>query len=105
MLYWSIKIIIISFILIFLIHHLINYFTSLLTIPKEKDLYTINNQKYELLNNILIDGNKPVSKPEEKKELVKENNMKDELKKFLKSQMAIPSSTSIEGIGYTNLDS
>lgn len=111
MLYWSVKIIIISFILIFLIHHLIKYFTSILTIPKEKDLYASNNLKYELLNNILIDGNKTESKAEEKNESVKdefnmkdESKMKNELKNFLKSQMALPSSASNERIGYTNLD-
>ena len=105
MLYWSIKVITISFILIFLVHHLINYFKSILTIPKEKDLYTSNNQKYELMNNILIEG----SKIDEKKtvEIINEttdNNMKDELKNFLKSQMTIPSNTQNDEIGYTNLE-
>ena len=104
MLYWSIKIIIISFILIFLVHHLINYFTSVLTVPKEKDLYTSNNQKYELMNNILMEGNKSEPKSVEINNESKENNMKDELKNFLKSQLALPSSASNDVIGYTDLN-
>lgn len=104
MLYWSIKIIIISFILIFLVHHLINYFTSILTVPKEKDLFTSNNLKYELMNNILMEGNKIETNSVEIKNESNENNMKDELKNFLKSQMAIPSTAQNDVIGYTTLE-
>ena len=106
MLYWSIKIIIISFILIFLVHHLINYFTSILTIPKEKDLYTSNSQKYELMNNILMEGNKIETNSVDVKNEFKENenNMKDELKNFLKSQMALPATAQNDVIGYTTLE-
>ena len=108
MIYWSIKIIIISFSLIFLIHHLISYFTSMLTIPKEKDIYTSTNIKYELMNNLLKGNSVSISdnadNPQNSNnELLKENNMKDELKYFLKSQMTVPKKFENEDIGYTEL--
>ena len=101
MLYWTIKIAIISIILIFLVHHLISFFTSTLTVPKIKDILTSSSQKYELIYNI-------ISKPEEsntddsKKDEYEasqttsidllpnassDENMKLELKKFIKTQM------------------
>ena len=40
MLSWVIQITVISIVLIFLVHHLINFFKSTLTVPKIKDLVT-----------------------------------------------------------------
>ena len=53
MLSWVIQITIISFILIFLVHHLINFFKSTLTVPKIKDLVNTPTQKYENMYNII----------------------------------------------------
>jgi hypothetical protein len=53
MLYWTIKITIISIILIFLVHHLISFFTSTLTVPKIKDILTSSTQKYDLIYNTI----------------------------------------------------
>ena len=53
MLYWTIKITIISMTLIFLVHHLISFFTSTLTVPKIKDILTSSTQKYDLIYNII----------------------------------------------------
>ena len=53
MLYWTIKITIISITLIFLVHHLISFFTSTLTVPKIKDILTSSTQKYDLIYNII----------------------------------------------------
>jgi len=44
---WIIQITIISIILIFLVHHLINFFKSVLTVPKIKDLVNTPNEKYK----------------------------------------------------------
>lgn len=53
MLYWTIKFTIISIILIFLVHHLINFLKSTLTVPKIKDLVNTPTQKYENMYNII----------------------------------------------------
>jgi hypothetical protein len=44
---WIIQITTISIILIFLVHHLINFFKSVLTVPKIKDLVNSPNEKYK----------------------------------------------------------
>ena len=59
MLFWIIQIIIMSIIFIFLIHHLITFFKSTLTIPKIKDLVNTSS-KYENIYNII--SNKENSK-------------------------------------------
>ena len=110
MLYWTIKITIISITLIFLVHHLISFFTSTLTVPKIKDILSSSTQKYELIYNI-------ISKPDLQNQYVpqhqyvpqqqnennesynkstsidllpntsSDDNMKLELKNFIKKQM------------------
>ena len=95
MLTWVIQITIISFVLIFLIHHLINFFKSTLTVPKIKDLVNAPTQKYKNMYNIINNSEKSYSNSSvdndyslidllPKKE---EINMKNELKDFLKSQL------------------
>ena len=95
MLSWAIQITIISIILIFLVHHLINFFKSTLTVPKIKDLVNTPTQKYENMYSIINNGN--TSEPPEKNKdytLIDllptksdDANMKSELKNFLKSQL------------------
>jgi len=46
MLTWVIQITVISFVLIFLVHHLFEFFKSNLTVPKIKDLVNVPTQKY-----------------------------------------------------------
>ena len=96
MLSWVIQITVISTILIFLVHHLINFFKSTLTVPKIKDLVNTPTQKYENMYNII--KQKPNTYTNEdythedytlidllpKKE---ETTMKSELKNFLKNQL------------------
>jgi hypothetical protein len=107
MLSWIIQITIISIVLIFLVHHLINFFKSTLTVPKIKDLVNTPTQKYENMYNI-INKNKEKDKESNnnldvnneytlidllpKKE---ESNMKSELKNFLKSQLRSSQGTDI----------
>ncbi len=90
MLTWIIQISIISIIFIFLVHHLLMFFKTTLTVPKIKDLVNSPNQKYQNIYDTL--SHKPNSYttidllpsdiiPTE------QNNMKDELKSFLKKQL------------------
>lgn len=108
MLFWTIKITIISIIFIFLVHYLINFFKSVLTVPKIKDLVNSPNKKYESMYNTIknyernksseIDTNENSSNVVEEDytliELLPPTNdesqkptMKNELKNFLKKQL------------------
>lgn len=92
MLTWIIQCIFLSIILIFLVHHLIHFFKSTLTVPKIKDLVNTSSQKYENIYNIIKNSKTETlsdeiytlndllpSKPE--------ISMKNELKNFLKKQL------------------
>lgn len=102
MILWSIKIILLSAILIFIVHNLFGFFKDTLTTPKVKDLVNKPQQRYnEILNT--IEKNKPkintsvnrninAPRPQEvsNNSLEKNSNttidksqMKDELKHFL----------------------
>jgi hypothetical protein len=102
MLLWITQITIISIILIFLVHYLINFFKSTLTVPKIKDLVNSPSQKYENMYNIIKNSSEPnqnlipnlnsninsdytlidlLPKQEEP------TSMKSELKNFLKKQL------------------
>ena len=109
---WIIQITIISFIFIFLLHHLFHFFKSTLTVPKMKDLVNSPSKKYETIYHILSknsqsnsDGTSLPNMNSSTTEIsflpkmdmmmsdtsnllpAPEKNMKDELKNFLKSQM------------------
>jgi hypothetical protein len=112
MLFWSIKITLLSIILIFLVHYLINFFKSTLTVPKIKDLVNTPNQKYENMFNVMSLSDKQNSNSNNDSSSISisensnsnntnkisyteidllpkpdENSMKNELKSFLKKQM------------------
>jgi hypothetical protein len=99
MLLWIIQISIISVIFIFLVHNLIGFFKSTLTVPKIKDLVTTPNQKYENMFNVMSSSKSNTFDKEDDPtnfDIVSPTtttNMKDELKNFLKQQMNTPSST------------
>ena len=114
MLYWTIKITIISIILIFLVHHLISFFTSTLTVPKIKDIMTSSSQKYELIYNIISkpDITQPLHNNNSPQNMYtkttsidllptasSDDNMKLELKNFIKNQMNL-GTTNISDIDY-----
>lgn len=84
MLSWTIQITIISLIFILLLHHLFQFFKNTLTVPKVKDLVNSPNKKYQNIINH-IEYEKPIKEPSILSADVKEN-MKTELKNFLKSQ-------------------
>jgi|UniRef100_A0A6C0D9S8 hypothetical protein len=106
MLFWSLQITVISIILIFLVHHLIVFFKSNLTVPKVKDLVNAPAQKYDdiyktisskensssymdsLLPKQVNNNNNP-----EPKFVPNVSSMKDELKNFLKTKIKTDSGT------------
>jgi len=109
MLSWVIQITVISIILIFLVHHLINFFKSTLTVPKIKDLVNSPNQKYENMYNIIKNSsstsanlNDNLFLNEEYKivDLIPKQEetptMKNELKNFLKKQLSGSGSSGTE---------
>jgi hypothetical protein len=100
MLAWIIQITLISILLIFLVHHLISFFKSTLTVPKIKDLVNSPTQKYEKMYNIINNSHDNINDFNENLKATKDytlidilpnNNteitMKNELKNFLKSQL------------------
>ena len=91
MLIWIIQFTIISIVLIFLVHYLINFFKSTLTVPKIKDLVNTSPQKYESSDTLARNSNTNLSNNFEynMKDLLPkpENDMKSELKNFLKKQL------------------
>ena len=114
MLSWIIQITIVSIILIFLVHHLINFFKSTLTVPKIKDLVNSPTQKYENMYNIIKNNSLSTTMPTGyssgsnsadytlidllpiKQE--EPSSMKNELKNFLKKQMQGSSSSPLDTI-------
>jgi predicted nucleotidyltransferase len=103
MLSWAIQISVISIILIFLVHNLIQFFKDTLTVPKIKDLVNAPKQKYDDMFFVMNTSNKTNDSKEPDynfDEIYKQNllprqvleprqelgNMKNELKNFLKTQ-------------------
>ena len=101
---WILQISIISIIFIFLVHHLLYFFKSTLTVPKMKDLVNSPVKKYQDIFDTITNtntntnyGNKYLPDPNisdlsytDINLLPTENsntNMKDELKMFLKKQL------------------
>ena len=101
---WILQISIVSIIFIFLVHHLLCFFKSTLTVPKMKDLVNSPVKKYQDIFDTITNtntntnyGNKYLPDPNIRELsytdinfLPTENsntNMKDELKMFLKKQL------------------
>ena len=105
MLPWIIQITIISFIFIFLIDHLIKFFTNTLTVPKIKDLVNNPNKKYESIYEILShskdtsENNNNNNNSSSSTDIFSlplplnnsKEDMKNELKNFLKNQLTMDS--------------
>ena len=87
MIAWTFQIIIGSFLFIFLVHHLIGFLKSTLTIPKIKDLVDSPSEKYKHIYAQL--SNKGVQQQQQASviEPAKDNSMKQDLKSFLKKQL------------------
>ena len=105
MLTWVIQISLISIIFIFLVHHLLMFFKTTLTVPKIKDLVNSPNQKYQHIYDTLSHNYNSSSVTDI--DLLPNNNyvsetttMKDELKSFLKKQLNVADDNiTISGIG------
>ena len=92
MLVWILQMSIISITLIFLVHHLIYFFKSMLTIPKIKDLVDSPSQKYKnIFDQMKPNGSNHVNSENSaytKIDLLpQEDSMKKDLKSFLKKQL------------------
>ena len=100
MIAWTFQIIIGSFLFIFLVHHLIGFLKSTLTIPKIKDLVNSPNQKYQNIYDTIshTDANTIANATNvnttNANTIANANigsdstvSMKNELKSFLKKQM------------------
>jgi hypothetical protein len=103
MLSWIIQITIVSIILIFLVHHLINFFKTTLTVPKIKDLVKSPGEKYKDIFETINQHNQRINTNVSYTDIEllpttntntntetntnTNTNMKDELKLFLKKQM------------------
>jgi hypothetical protein len=94
MLTWIIQISLISIIFIFLVHHLLMFFKTTLTVPKIKDLVNSPNQKYQNIYDTI--SHKSSSSGYTDIDLLpndsfvnnESNTMKNELKSFLKKQLS-----------------
>jgi hypothetical protein len=104
MLAWVIQISIVSFIFIFLVHHLIGFFKTTLTVPKIKDLVNSPSQKYQHIFDTINTNTNSYTKlntdnsnsnsytaidllPSSDFNASPKDTMKDELKSFLKKQL------------------
>lgn len=108
MLFWTLQITIISIILIFLVHHLILFFKSTLTVPKVKDLVNAPAQKYENIYNTIssrdyTDSLLPTIPLQPSIQEAK--SMKEELKNFLKSKSNSEANVVIGATNISTLDS
>ena len=116
MLSWILQISIISIIFIFLVHHLLCFFKTTLTVPKMKDLVNSPVKKYQDIfdtisnSNTNLNSNTNFNKylpsdgdytdinllPTQNTVSSTGTDMKDELKNFLKKQL----NSSDQGIGF-----
>jgi hypothetical protein len=111
MLYWALQVTLCSIIFILLIHNIIHFLKTTLTVPKVKDLVNTRNQKYENIYNIVKDNPPEYSYsidellPKNENDTVSASaSMKDELKNFLKKQLNHDDTTEISALdSYSNL--
>ena len=107
MLVWSIQIILISTLIIFLIHQIFEFLKSTLTVPKIKDLVDSPSQKYEqMIQNMSeqkqgqkynnVGENKEEKGPQDRDAM--KNELKDFLKNQLKSEPIVENSTEISSL-------
>jgi len=90
MLWWVIKITILSCILILLVHHVFYFLKSSLTVPKIKDLVNTTPQKYKDIYDIIYQKRMEtinIVNKETETNIQENTYMKNELKDFLKKQM------------------
>jgi DNA-binding transcriptional MerR regulator len=90
MIAWIFQIIIGSFLFIFLVHHLIGFLKSTLTIPKIKDLVDSPSEKYKNIYAQLSNKTQmPQQQQQQSEEPTKDDTMKQDLKSFFKKQLSV----------------
>jgi len=114
MLSWIIQISLISIIFIFLVHHLITFFKTTLTVPKIKDLVNSSEKKYQKIYDTISNHNNSYTSidllPNDSNTNNNTNNnnsdisMKDELKSFLKKQLKSENETDNNIVGLSSLN-
>ncbi len=90
MLLWTIKIAVLSLLLIYLVHYLFCFFTDMLTIPKVKDLVNTPAKEYDDMFKIIGTHNQQQSDVTNIDLLPTDSTptqMKEELKNFMKKQL------------------
>ena len=86
MLYWVIKTIALSLLIIFLSHHIYLYFKDILTKPKVKDYIYAPKQQYNEIFSILEQKKVQADQPHQQRQRApagQQDIMKQELKNFL----------------------
>jgi hypothetical protein len=90
MLGWIIQITLISVLIVFLVHHLIHFLKETLTIPKIKDLVNVPHERYkkmyETISSQSINNNNELL-PINNQSIKEKEDMKNELKQFMKMQV------------------
>lgn len=89
---WIFQTTILSIVFIFLVHYLIEFFKSTLTVPKLKDLVNSPTQKYQNMFNVIQTNSTPITS----ELLPPPSDMKNELKSFLKKQMDVSTHNNLE---------
>jgi len=82
MFFWSIKVIILSIVFIFVVHNIIHYFKTNLTAPKTKDYVFAPIKKYDEIFDVL-----KKEEVKEKEVTKEENSMKRDLMEFMQSHI------------------
>jgi hypothetical protein len=82
MFFWSIKVIILSIVFIFVVHNIIHYFKTNLTAPKTKDYVFAPIKKYDEIFDVL-----KKEEVKEKEVIKEENSMKRDLMEFMQSHI------------------
>jgi len=101
---------IVSIVFIFLVHHLLYFFKSTLTVPKVKDLVNSPSQKYQHIFDTLQKSSNGNSSSYTNiddllpKEEETSSSMKSELKNFLKKQLNSNDNSSMNVMGFDSYD-
>jgi hypothetical protein len=82
--FWIVQVVIVSFVIIFLLHHLYCFFKETLTVPKMKDMVKRPQQKYDTLFRELRMRNEAPNDNAENDVTHANTAMKNELKRYLK---------------------
>ncbi len=85
---WIIQVTFLSILFIFISHSLIHFFKSTLTVPKIKDLVNTPQEKYKKMLDLVQQSNKKTDNSIKTGDDNPTLDMKNELKKFLKTQIS-----------------